>query len=165
VADYRLSAQMISRADGRNSVAAAAYRAGAALANDRNGQSYDYTRKGGVLHTEIIAPAPAPAWAQDREHLWNAAEKSETRINSQVAREIQLSLPHELTEAQRQELVTEFVRDNFVAKGMVADIAIHAPSRHGDERNVHAHVLLTTRAIAPDGFAEKRREWNAKEHL
>jgi ATP-dependent exoDNAse (exonuclease V) alpha subunit len=165
VADYRLSAQMISRADGRNAVAAAAYRAGAELANDRNGQTYDYTRKGGVLHTEIIAPEHAPDWVQDREHLWNAVERSETRINSQVAREIQLSLPHELTDAQRKELVAEFVRDNFVAKGMVADIAIHAPSRHGDDRNVHAHVLLTTRAIEPNGFAEKRREWNAKEHL
>jgi hypothetical protein len=94
VADYRLSAQMISRADGRNAVAAAAYRAGAALANDCNGQSYDYTRKVGVLHTEIIAPEHAPAWVQDREHLWNAVETSETRKNSQVAREIQLSLPH-----------------------------------------------------------------------
>jgi ATP-dependent exoDNAse (exonuclease V) alpha subunit len=165
VADYRLAAQMISRADGRNAVAAAAYRAGATLANDRNGQTYDYTRKGGVLHTEIIAPAHAPDWAQDRAQLWNAVERSETRINSQVAREIQLSLPHELTDAQRKELVTEFVRDNFVVQGMVADIAIHAPSRHGDERNVHAHVLLTTRAMTPDGFAEKRREWNAKEHL
>jgi ATP-dependent exoDNAse (exonuclease V) alpha subunit len=165
MADYRLSAQMISRADGRNAVAAAAYRAGVELANERNGQTYDYTRKGGVLHTEIIAPAHAPVWAQDRAQLWNEAERSETRKNSQVAREIQLSLPHELTDAQRKQLVTEFVRDNFVAKGMVADIAIHAPSRHGDERNVHAHVLLTTRAMTPEGFAEKRREWNAKEHL
>jgi hypothetical protein len=165
VADYRLSAQMISRSDGRNTVAAAAYRAGVELYNDRNGQTYDYTRKGGVLHTEIIAPAHAPAWAQDREQLWNAVETSETRKNSQVAREIQLSLPHELTDAQRKELVTEFVRDNFVAQGMVADVAIHAPSRHGDDRNVHAHVLLTTRAIEPNGFSEKRREWNAKEHL
>jgi len=165
VADYRLSAQMISRADGRNAVAAAAYRAGVALANERNGQSYDYTRKSGVLHTEIIAPAHAPVWAQDRAQLWNEVEQSETRKNSQVAREIQLSLPHELTDAQRKELVTDFVRDNFVARGMVADIAIHAPSRHGDERNVHAHVLLTTRAMTPNGFAEKRREWNAKEHL
>jgi hypothetical protein len=163
--DYRLSAQMISRSDGRNAVAAAAYRAGVALANERNGQSYDYTRKGGVLHTEIIAPAHAPGWVHDRAQLWNEVEKSETRINSQVAREIQLSLPHELTDAQRKELVAEFVRDNFVAQGMVADIAIHAPSRHGDERNVHAHVLLTTRAVTPEGFAEKRREWNAKEHL
>jgi ATP-dependent exoDNAse (exonuclease V) alpha subunit len=165
MADYRLSVQMISRADGRNAVAAAAYRAGAALANDRNGQTYDYTRKGGVLHTEIIAPAHAPGWVHDRGQLWNEVEKSETRINSQVAREIQLSLPHELTDAQRKELVTEFVRDNFVAHGMVADIAIHAPSRHGDERNVHAHVLLATRAMTPDGFAEKRREWNSREVL
>ena len=165
MADYRLSAQMISRADGRNAVAAAAYRSGEELANDRNGQSYDYTRKGGVLHTEIIAPAHAPAWVYDREHLWNAVETSETRKNSQVAREVQLSLPHELTDAQRQELVTDFVRDNFVAQGMVADIAIHAPSRHGDDRNFHAHVLLTTRTMTPEGFTEKRRDWNSREVL
>ena len=165
MADYRLSVQTISRADGRNAVAAAAYRAGEELANDRNGQSYDYTRKGGVLHTEIIAPEHAPAWVQDRARLWNEVEKSELRINSRVAREIQLSLPHELTDAQRKELVTEFVRDNFVAQGMVADIAIHAPSKHGDDRNVHAHVLLTTRAITPEGFTEKRRDWNSKEVL
>jgi hypothetical protein len=135
------------------------------LQRGTGGQTYDYTRKGGVLHAEIIAPAHAPAWAQDREHLWNAVERSETRKNSQVAREIQLSLPHELTDAQRKELVTEFVCDNFVAKGMVADVAIHAPSKDGDQRNYHAHVMLTTRTITPDRFAEKRRDWNSKEVL
>jgi MobA/MobL family len=165
VADYRLSVQTISRADGRNAVAAAAYRAGEELSNERNGQTYDYTRRGGVLHTEIIAPETAPDWVHDRERLWNEAERSELRINSRVAREVQLSLPHELTAEQRKELVTEFVRDNFVAKGMVADVAIHAPSKDGDQRNYHAHVMLTTRIITPNGFTEKQRDWNSTEVL
>ncbi|MBU6397712.1 MAG: MobA/MobL family protein [Rhodospirillales bacterium] len=165
MADYRLAAQMISRADGRSAVAAAAYRSGQDLHDLRTGLDHDYTRKGGVMHEEILAPKAAPDWVKDRETLWNAVETSETRINSQVAREIQISLPHELDHAQRVALTKAFVQENFVSKGMVADIAIHAPPRHGDERNFHAHVMLTTREIGPDGFGKKNRDWNRKEVL
>lgn len=165
MADYRLSAQAISRSAGRSAVACAAYRAGQALADERTRLIHDYTRKGGVAHEEILAPDDAPGWAGDREALWNQVERRETRINSQVAREVQLSLPHELTHEQRVALVRDYVQENLVAQGMVADITIHAPSRDGDQRNHHAHVMLTTRRIGREGFLDKGREWNSKETL
>lgn len=113
----------------------------------------------------IFAPKDAPEWARDRERLWSEVEKAETRKNSQLAREVQIALPHELTEEQRQQLLTDFVRENFVRKGMVADVAIHAPDREGDDRNHHAHVLLTMREIGPNGFGAKLRELNSKGQL
>lgn len=165
MSDYRLSASVITRSDGRSAVAAAAYRAGDRLTDARLDSVYDYTRKGGVVHSEIMAPEAAPGWVHDRETLWNEVEGAEKRKDAQVAREVQLSLPAELNAAQRLALTREFVQENFVAKGMVADVAIHAPPRDGDERNHHAHVMLTTRTIGPEGFAGKNREWNGKEQL
>ena len=165
MAEYRLEAKMISRADGRFATAAAAYRAGACILDEQTGVVHDYTRKGGVAHTEIMAPAAAPDWAHDREALWNEVEKAETRINSQVAREVLLSLPCELSHEQRVALTRDFVQENFVAKGMVADIAIHGPPQGGDERNHHAHIMLTTREIGSEGFTVKNRDWNRKEML
>jgi hypothetical protein len=156
---------MISRSDGRSAVAAAAYRAGDRLTDTRLESVYDYTRKGGVVHSEIMAPETAPGWVHDRETLWNEVEAAEKRKDAQVAREVQLSLPAELSAEQRLALTREFVQENFVAKGMVADVAIHAPPRDGDDRNHHAHVMLTTREIGPDGFAGKNRAWNSKEQL
>ena len=166
MADYRLSVQFISRSDNRSAVAAAAYRAGDCLADERGKMVHDYTRKGGVVHSEIMAPETAPGWVHDRESLWNAVEATEKRKDAQVAKEVQLSLPAELNAEQRLALARVFVAENFVAKGMVADVAIHAPPREGDARNHHAHVLLTTRQIGPDGFlAIKNRDWNSKEQL
>jgi hypothetical protein len=166
VADYRLSVQFLSRSDNRSAVAAAAYRAGDRLADERGKMVHDYTRKGGVAHSEIMAPEAAPGWVHDRERLWNAVEATEKRKDAQVAKEVQLSLPAELNAGQRLALTRAFVAENFVAKGMVADIAIHAPPREGDERNHHAHVLLTTREIGPDGFVlTKNRDWNSKAQL
>ncbi|MDE8345630.1 MAG: MobA/MobL family protein [Acidocella sp.] len=166
MADYRLSVQFISRSDRRSAVAAAAYRAGDCLEDERGKMVHDYTRKGGVVHSEIMAPESAPGWVHDRESLWNAVEATEKRKDAQVAKEVQLSLPAELNPEQRLALARAFVAENFVAKGMVADVAIHAPPREGDARNHHAHVLLTTRQIGPDGFlAIKNREWNSKEQL
>ena len=124
-----------------------------------------YRARGGVDHVETLAPANAPAWVQDRAALWNAVEAAETRKNSQVAREIRVALPVELDHGQRVELVREFCQREFVARGMVADIALHAPGREGDDRNHHAHILLTTREIGPEGFGAKNRDWNAVEML
>jgi len=160
MATYRLEAKIIGRSQGRSATASAAYRAGEQIADERTGQSFDYTRKRGVLHAEILAPANTPAWMQDRVQLWNAVEKVEKRKDAQLARDLVLSLPHELTDKQRLDLVREFLRGEFVAKGMIADIAIHAPDRRGDDRNHHAHVMLTMRELAGDGFGKKVRDWN-----
>ena len=165
MAIYHLRATMISRSAGRSATAAAAYRSASHIEDHRTGLSFDYRARGGVDHVEILAPAHAPEWAQDRAALWNAVEAAETRKNSQVAREIRVALPAELDHGQRALLVRDFCQRQFVDRGMVADIALHAPGREGDDRNHHAHILLTTREIAAEGFTTKNRDWNAVEVL
>ncbi len=177
MAIYHLRATMISRSQGRSATAAIAYRVAGRIEDRRTGLVFDYAARGGVDHTEILAPDHAPDWVRDRSELWNRVEESETRKNSQVAREVRVALPAELTHAQRLELVREFVRSQFVDRGMVADIALHAPGRIGDERNHHAHILLTTREVDAEGsvsdggsvprggFTTKNRDWNKVEVL
>jgi hypothetical protein len=165
MAIYHLRATMISRSAGRSATAAAAYRSASHIEDHRTGLSFDYRTRGGVDHVEILAPVHVPEWAHDRAALWNAAEAAETRKNSQVAREIRVALPAELDHAQRVELVRDFCQRQFVDRGMVADIAFHAPGREGDDRNHHVHILLTTREIAAEGFTTKNRDWNAVEVL
>lgn len=165
MADYRLSAQVISRSQGRSVTAAAAYRSAGVIADARTGEIHDYTRKAGVEWTGVMGPEDAPAWIKDREKLWNMVEQKEVRKDAQLAREVQLSLPHELNFQQRRALVKEFVQREFVRRGMVADIAMHQPDRGGDQRNFHVHILLTTRDVGPDGFGKKNRKWNSREEL
>src|SRR4029450_10387151 len=113
-------------------------------------------------HAEILAAETAPAWVQDRAALWNAVETAETRRNAQLARELVLTLPRELTPEQRLEAVRSFVSAELVSRGMVADLAIHSgrTARDGAEQP-HAHVMLTLRAISPEGLAgNKVRAWN-----
>ena len=156
---------MISRSQGRSATAAIAYRVAERIEDRRTGLTFDYAARGGVDHTEILAPDHAPDWVRDRSELWNRVEESETRKNSQVAREVRVALPAELTHAQRVELVRDFAQEQFVDRGMIADIALHAPGRDGDDRNHHAHILLTTREIGPEGFTTKNRDWNKVEVL
>ena len=156
---------MISRSQGRSATAAIAYRVAERIEDRRTGLTFDYAARGGVDHTEILAPDHAPDWGRDRSELWNRVEEAETRKNSQVAREVRVALPAELTHAQRVELVRDFAQEQFVDRGMIADIALHAPGRDGDDRNHHAHILLTTREIGPEGFTTKNRDWNKVEVL
>ena len=165
MAIYHLRASVISRSAGRSATAAAAYRSGTEIEDRRTGLSFDYAAKCGVEHTEIIAPDHAPDWASDRSELWNRVEEAETRKNSQVAREVRVALPDELSHDERVELVRGFCQEAFVERGMVADIAIHAPGKDGDERNHHAHIMVTTREIDAEGFTTKNREWNGKDVL
>ena len=156
---------MISRSQGRSATAAIAYRVAERIEDRRTGLTFDYAARGGVDHTETLAPDHAPNWVYNRSELWNRVEESETRKNSQVAREVRVALPAELTHAQRVELVRVFAQEQFVGRGMIADIALHAPGRDGDDRNHHAHILLTTREIGPEGFTTKNRDWNKVEVL
>ncbi|MGF0540751.1 MobQ family relaxase [Agrobacterium sp. ES01] len=161
---YHFSAQIIGRKAGHSSVAAAAYRAGARLRDERSGREHDFLRKRGVAHSEIVLPEGAAPWLADRQVLWNHVEALEKRKDAQLAREINMALPHELTAAQRLELVRGFVREQFVRHGMVADIALHepVPEKGDDPRNFHAHVLLTLRQARGDGLgAVKTRAWNS----
>jgi Ti-type conjugative transfer relaxase TraA len=161
MAIYHLHAKMVKRSEGRSAVGAAAYRAGARFTDERTGYTYDYTDKPGVEHTEIIAPEGAASWVYDRARLWNTVEESERRKDAQVAREIEIALPVELSKDNQVELMRDFVRRTFVSKGMVADFAIH----RDNPENPHAHLMLTTRDLTEDGFGLKRRDWNAKTEL
>jgi len=165
MAIYHFSAKMISRSTGRSAVAAAAYRTAERIEDHRQGLEHDYSNRTGVLHTEILAPDGTPEALRDRATLWNAVEQVERRKDAQLAREVTVALPHELTDAQRVALVRSFVQSAFVDRGMIADVALHAPGREGDERNHHAHIMLTTRSIGADGFEGKDRSWNSKELL
>jgi ATP-dependent exoDNAse (exonuclease V) alpha subunit len=162
MAIYRMSVQNISRSSGRSSVAASAYRTAERMTDHRQGLEHDYSKRGGVLHTEILLPENAPDWMNNRTDLWNAVEDIEKRKDARLCREILVSLPHELSDKGRSDLVRSFVQSEFVDRGMVADIAIHAPGGEGDNRNHHAHVMLTTRSIEGDGFGGKDRSWNDK---
>ena len=161
MAIYSLHVKTVSRSAGRSVVAAAAYRAAENIVDERLGVVWDFTRKYGVLHSEIIAPADAPSWATDRAELWNAAERAEDkstrRQNATTGRDIILALPHELSDAQRIAVVQEFAAGLVDRYGVAVDFAIHAPDRHSDERNYHAHVLMTTRQIGANGFGAKTR--------
>lgn len=152
MADYHFSASVISRTDGRSSVAAAAYRSGERLYNDYDGLTHDYTKKRGVVHTEILLPPNAPAEWKDRQTLWNAVEASEKSKDSRLAREFNAALPIELTLDEWIPMVREYVQKNYVDKGMCADIAIHV----ADEHNPHVHVMLTMRPLDAKG------KWQAK---
>ena len=160
MAIYRFEAKILGRSDragGRSISAAAAYRAGERIADFKYEVVHDYRRRGaGVVFSEVVAPENAPAWAWDREKLWNAVEAKEDTHNrhasAQLAREFIVALPKELTAEQRETLVRGFVRSELVSRGMVADLSIHEP-KEGD--NFHAHILCSLREIGPEGFDKK----------
>lgn len=157
MASYHLSVKTIKRSAGRSATAAAAYRSGGIIACDREGRVHDYSAKRGIEACFILAPEGAPDWVRDRAALWNAAEARETRKNSVTAREWELALPAELGAEDRAGLVRDFGQALVARYGIAVDVALHAPHREGDQRNHHAHVLTTTRAIGAEGFGDKTR--------
>ena len=158
MAIYHLSVKPISRTDGRSATAAAAYRAAIQISDTRTGKLHDYRRKQGVVSAVLLVPEAAPKWAHDRSQVWNAAEIAEVRKNATVAREFEIALPAELNDLQRQQLAHEFAQELVNQHGCIADVAIHQPSGGGDQRNHHAHILLSTRRLGPEGFTDKTRE-------
>ncbi len=157
-----MRAQVISRSAGRSAIAAAAYRAGERLRDERTGQMHDYSRKAYVEHREIMIPDNAPAWMRDRAALWSGVEAAEKRKDAQLAREVHFALPRELDSAGRIELIRDFCQREFVTRGMIADVAIHNPTARDGGEQPHAHVMLTTRVLTGEGFGGKDREWNDK---
>ena len=141
---FHLTVRSVSRASGRSAVAAAAYRAGERLTNDRDGRTHDYTNKP-VVEAFILAPPDAPEWSRDRARLWNAVEVAEKRKDAKVAREYELALPAEVDAAGRRRLAETFGWRLVERYGVAVDVAIHPPSEEGDQRNHHAHLLTTTR--------------------
>lgn len=161
MASYHLSVKTIKRSAGRSATAAAAYRSASVIECDREGRMHDYTAKRGVEACFILAPDDAPSWAQDRAALWNAAEARETRSNSVTAREWELALPSEVSDAARIEIARAFAQQLVERYGVAADVAIHAPHREGDQRNHHAHILTTTRVLSAEGLTDKTRVLDA----
>lgn len=158
MAIYHLSTKPVSRSSGRSAVASAAYRCAVLLTNQRDGLVHDFTRKEGVEHKEIVLPDGLSAdWALDRSALWNAAEFAEKRKDARVAREFEIALPRELSPEGRLKAARAFAQDLANRYGAAVDFAIHSPGEHGDIRNYHAHVLMTTREVRQAGLGEKTR--------
>jgi ATP-dependent exoDNAse (exonuclease V) alpha subunit len=162
VAIYHLSVKVIGRSSGRSAVAAAAYRAADKLYDVRSEKLHDYSNKPNVEYSEILTPDGAGQDLRERESLWNAVEAGEKRKDSQLAREVEVSLPRELTGAARITLLRDFVNREFVSQGMIADMSIHNPPAGDGGEQPHAHILLTMRSLNEDGesFGGKNRQWN-----
>lgn len=165
MAIYHFSGTVISRSQGRSAVACAAYRAAEQLKDIRYDKVHDYSQKQDVAHREILLPEHAPAAFADRETLWNFVEANEKRKDAQLARDFNFALPRELTLEQNIALARDFVKQEFVAKGMIADLCVHNDKMPNGELQPHAHLMLTMRQVTPEGFGQKVREWNAKENL
>lgn len=163
MANFHMTAKIISRKAGRSATAAAAYRAGVEIIDERTGLVHDYTRKAGVVSAEIVMPAGS-TWMPDRSELWNAVEAKNKRADAQVAREFEVSLPHELDHEQRRKLAVDFAKEIADRYGIAADVAIHAPGKEGDRRNHHAHILTTTNRVDGQGFSNKVRELDLIAH-
>jgi hypothetical protein len=160
VAIFHLKADVICRSHGRSVVAAAAYRAGQILRDERQGITFNFSRRRHVAWAEIMAPVGAPKWVNDRLQLWNVVERQERRRDSQLAREVLIALPHELSRAQQIALVKHFVRREFVSHGLVVDMCVHE-----NPTNVHAHLLVSMRRLEGEGFGNKCRELNSRDYL
>ncbi|THD61622.1 Ti-type conjugative transfer relaxase TraA [Phenylobacterium sp.] len=165
MAVFHFSAKVISRAKGSSAVAAAAYRSASRLHDKRLGRSHDFTNKAGVVHSEILSPSDAPDRWQDREVLWNEVEAREVRKDAQLAREIEFAIPRELNYEEGIGLARDFVRREFVDRGMVADLNVHWDVGADGMSKPHAHVMLGLREIGPEGFGAKARDWNRTELL
>jgi ATP-dependent exoDNAse (exonuclease V) alpha subunit len=176
MANFHCAFQMIARQGGKSCVAALAYRSATNLLDQRTGEFWDYTRKGNVRHVDILTPDDAPKWVSDiaqecrsdrqstLQKYSDIIEAAEKRKDSQVYRECEFSLPHELTEEQNIEWATAFVKDVFIKRGMVAVVNFHfdIDSETGMEKP-HCHVLLSTRHLTEEGWGLKNRDWNSKD--
>jgi ATP-dependent exoDNAse (exonuclease V) alpha subunit len=159
LAIYQFHIRSLSRAKGANAVAAAAYIARDKLRDEQHGRTYNFRRRGGLEHAEILVPlrgqAAAPSALPQRADLWNQAERAERRRDSRVAREYQFSLPHELNAEDRIALARRFAQHIADRYGGAVDLAVHRAPAGGDRRNVHAHILSTTREYHADGLGRK----------
>ncbi|WP_426265417.1 Ti-type conjugative transfer relaxase TraA, partial [Sphingomonas sp. PWP1-2] len=165
MAIYHFSAKVVSRANGSSAVASAAYRSAAELHDGRLGRDHDFSNKAGVIHSEVMLPEGAPERLNDRSTLWNEVEAGEKRKDAQLAREVEFSMPREMNEKQGVQLARDFVKQQFVDRGMVADLNVHWDKAKDGTPKPHAHVMLAMRDVGPEGFGKKNRDWNSTELL
>ena len=154
---YHFHVGQVKRSAGQSAIQSAAYRAGERLCSERYGEYSDYTRKGGVVYTEILLPPHAPRVYADRQTLWNAVEAAERGKNAQLAYSFDIALQNEFALEESIAIARRFLLDNFVSRGMIADVAVHQPDREGGIENPHFHVLCPIRPLDPDGT------WGAKQ--
>jgi Ti-type conjugative transfer relaxase TraA len=165
MAIYHFSAKVISRANGSSALASAAYRSASRLYDQRLDRHHDFSNKAGVVHSEVMLPDGAPEHLSDREKLWNEVEAAEKRIDAQLAREIEFAIPRELSQERGIALARDFVRAEFVDRGMIADLNVHWDVGAEGEAKPHAHVMLTLRDVGEGGFGKKNRDWNRTDLL
>ena len=162
IALYHFHVTQIKRSAGQSAVAAAAYRSGEKLHSEYYGEDSDYTRKGGVICSEILLPSHAPPEYANRETLWNAVEKVEKNAKAQLAYSFDIALQNEFPMRENIELARQFLLQNFVSRGMIVDFAIHSPDKEDDGiQNPHFHVMCPIRPILPNGTwgNKQRREY------
>ena len=149
---FHLSVTQTKRSAGQSAIASAAYRAGERLYSEYYGEYSDYTRKGGVICSDILLPSHAPPEYADRQTLWNAVEKAERGKNAQLAYSFDIALQNEFSLEENIALARQFLLENFVSRGMVVDFAVHQPDREdGGIPNPHFHVLCPIRPIEQNG--------------
>lgn len=170
MAIYHLHCDIIGRSKGQSAVAAAAYRSTSKLIEEETGEVKDFTKKEKALLTDIYCDTTKgiPEWLTSREALWNAVEKKENRKNSQFCRSFDIALMNEFSLTQNEEVLKKWLFENYVKRGLVADVAIHAPHKNKDgttNKNIHAHILIPTRFLDKNGWGEKDREANSKEFI
>jgi len=165
MAIYHFSAKIISRASGSSALASASYRSASRLYDERLGRHHDFSNKAGVVHSEVMLPEGAPEHLGDREKLWNAVEAAELRKDAQLSREVEFAIPRELSPEQGVALARDFVRAEFVSRGMIADLNVHWDVGADGLAKPHAHVMLTLREVGEDGFGKKNRDWNRTDLL
>jgi len=163
MAIYHFSAKVISRANGSSAVASAAYRSASRLHDERLDRAHDFSNKAGVVHSEVMLPDGAPERLSDRTTLWNEVEAGEVRKDAQLAREVEFAIPRELSQQQGIDLARDFVKSEFVDRGMIADLNVHWDIGADGLPKPHAHVMLTMREVGEDGFGAKVRDWNKTE--
>ena len=154
---FHFHVTQVKRSAGQSAVASAAYRAGEKLHSEYYGEDSDYTKKGGVICSEILLPSHAPPEYSDRETLWNAVEKAEHGKNAQLAYSFDIALQNELSLDENIALTRQFLSEQFVSRGMIVDFAIHQPEKDGIS-NPHFHVMCPIRPLKDDGT------WDAKQH-
>lgn len=164
MAIYRCEAKIVTRSDGHSAVAAAAYRTGQKIKDERTGRTHDYLgRQKGIIQSVILRPDNAPSWTSNTATLWNEVELSERRKDSQVCREFILALPKELSHKEQFEAAVGWAQKELVSAGMIVEVSLHHPK---GSMNPHCHLLCTMRKIEGDKFsAKKSREWNEKDLL
>ncbi len=163
MAIFRLEAKIIKRSSGHSAVAAAAYRTGTKIRDERTDKTHDYSsRQKGIVESVILRPDKSPDWTAETASLWNEVERRERRKDSQLCREFILAVPREISPKEQMECAVGWAQKELVSKGMIAEISLHNPK---GGKNPHVHILCTMRTIEGENFGNKIREWNEKDTL